>query len=275
VAPVKLRRAFTAAARASRRDVAARRWARRAARTIPVRVAAQRGIRPVIRSPIRSGADSERIRGGFAGGGRRATRPARPHHGRPIDARPADVAALALGLPSPPRMTHPSFPTPQHDRDARDPSRRALRRRTSRRPDGRLPCRPRGDRRPAPPRRAGSRGRRRSLSALRAPPRPGPGPSDAGRPLDPHASRRRGGGPPRPPLRARGVRAPLRDGPPIDAKRRRPPKRHLPGDRAHRQLAVEPGEPAARPQQRHAERRGDQHHAGEGADPEHQGNTRR
>jgi hypothetical protein len=46
-------------------------------------------------------------------------RPARPHHASPIDARPADVAALALGLPSPPGMTHPSFPTPQHDRDAR------------------------------------------------------------------------------------------------------------------------------------------------------------
>jgi hypothetical protein len=106
-----------AAARASRRDVAARRWARRAARTIPVRVAAQRGIRSVIRSPIRSGADSERIRSGFAGGGLRATRPARPHHGSPIDARPAEVAALALGLPSPPRMTRPSFPT-QHGGDS-------------------------------------------------------------------------------------------------------------------------------------------------------------
>jgi hypothetical protein len=61
--------------------------------------AAQCGIRSSIRSPIRSGADSERIRSGFAGGGRRAPRPARPHHGSPIDARPPTGPRWHSGCP--------------------------------------------------------------------------------------------------------------------------------------------------------------------------------
>jgi hypothetical protein len=100
---------YAAAPRASRRELASRRRERRAAWSdrVPYRGPARNPVRNPLPNPLRSG--FRRIRSGFAGGGWRAIRQAGPHHGSPIDTRPADEAALAPRLASPPGMTRPSL----------------------------------------------------------------------------------------------------------------------------------------------------------------------
>jgi hypothetical protein len=147
---------------------AARRWARRSARTTAVPVAARRGIR----SPIRPGADSRRIRSGFAGGGRlrRASGKAASRQPDRRAARRRGRAGIRLALTT--GHDTPIVPDASaRPRRARDPGRRAIRRRTNHQPDGRLPGRPRGDRGRARRRHSGRHAR--DTSRVRGTPRVG------------------------------------------------------------------------------------------------------